>query len=1048
MATSRNMTEGEGRRLDEHMLEEDREVLHTNESSSMRVRQLREALEREQDLLEKRRNREKEVMQRKLIEDAEHLRRQRDAIDYEEMLLVRKSKELTDFDMKRLRYQREAIEKDQRTLERRRKMEENEMQKRLAEDAECIRKQREIIEREERLIKRQQIRDGEQKLEQLKSLKKSEEYEQSKGIHIRIPPTQTHSVGFEDSFQSKRGAVGGSQSQQDSYELFVERTEDRDKRIRDMTESELQAQMRMLQTELHKRNKGNDSFLPNEQSSQGIMHGDNEREVRVTRRQTGYQRDETEGVNDESKLSSGTKEQQNRTSDDSELITKQTNYVTVDTTKDSIKVPDTANVNRRIFKSDEDKENTSSGIIFTLDKEIDEMDDWLKRLKEESLRLKQSQGYGDFENNGHENIAADHVQRQLDRTYIDKKKMESEIKDDMRSTPKCPEEQIKRETYNRYKYNEPTSMYDTYRDSENMLKVTSDRPKIDSDKEVKPHKVGFVKDEDTSDDKLYHIESGYLLNRDRIGERNGGLSLDKENSFKEIGERLGHGDYQFSTEREKELRELERIKSLRHREELRLKELEDTLRGNETSYTGGQESNELERVKRLKQREERIKGLEEAFLVKEKEMESKRIFLEQQLDAQRKIEYMKPDEKEILLREEKLKEKFHRMKEKERELEILETSLKQSASTNAKAKPENVLLEKDEKKANSRNREAKQYISEEELKRLLLSDKGTYKISKAGESMFAADLTAISRKDVTDQSKDTEGKISLEKNIFFPKFTPFSGDDSKPKGEATYEEWRYEVKCTRRDKVYPENVIGQAIRKSLRGPAKREIVQMGPSASVEDIMERLESTFGNVASGMSVLQEFFTASQKQEETVAAWGLRLEEIMQNAIDKGHIQDDEKDDLLKDKFWRSLRSERLKNATRIDFRTISNFKQLVKAVRTEELSMKANANAQQQTVTTNVSQKEEKDEKKERSTQEQMFQALLDLQKEIKQYNRRRGRGRPWNQQQYQQQRNQGSQQQRNQQQSNQNQGNKQENQQEKQQGQPVTQNSDGTKNLNM
>ena len=172
-------------------------------------------------------------------------------------------------------------------------------------------------------------------------------------------------------------------------------------------------------------NKGNDSFLPNEQSSQGIMHGDNEREVRITRRQTGYQRDETEGVNVKSKSSSGTREQQNRICDESELITKQTNYVTADTTKDSVKVPDTANVNSRIFKSDEDKENTSSGIIFTLDKEIDEMDDWLKRLKEKSLRLKQSQGYGDFENNGHEDIAADHVQRQLDRTYIDKKKMES-----------------------------------------------------------------------------------------------------------------------------------------------------------------------------------------------------------------------------------------------------------------------------------------------------------------------------------------------------------------------------------------------------------------------------------------------------------------------------------------------------------------------------------------------------------------------------------------------------------------------------------------------
>ena len=77
------------------------------------------------------------------------------------------------------------------------------------------------------------------------------------------------------------------------------------------------------------------------------------------------------------------------------------------------------------------------------------------------------------------------------------------------------------------------------------------------------------------------------------------------------------------------------------------------------------------------------------------------------------------------------------------------------------------------------------------------------------------------------------------------------------------------MKCLQRDKVYSKYVIGQAIRKSLRGPVKREIIQMGPTATVEDIMERLESTFANVATGMSVMQEFFTASQKQEESLAA-----------------------------------------------------------------------------------------------------------------------------------------------------------------------------------
>ena len=200
-------------------------------------------------------------------------------------------------------------------------------------------------------------------------------------------------------------------------------------------------------------------------------------------------------------------------------------------------------------------------------------------------------------------------------------------------------------------------------------------------------------------------------------------------------------------------------------------------------------------------------------------------------------------------------------------------------------------------------------------------------------------------------------------------------------------------------------MIGQAIRKSLRGPAKREIIQMGPTATVEEIMERLESTFANVATGMSVMQEFFTASQKQEESVAAWALRLEEIMQNAIDKGQIKEEEKDDLLRDKFWRSLRSERLKNATRIDFRTVSNYKRLVKAVRTEELSMKTNANAQHQAVTTHLKQKEERKDEIETEKQGQMYQMLMDLRKELKIYNKKRGRGRgrPWDQRQEQNQR---------------------------------------------
>ena len=73
---------------------------------------------------------------------------------------------------------------------------------------------------------------------------------------------------------------------------------------------------------------------------------------------------------------------------------------------------------------------------------------------------------------------------------------------------------------------------------------------------------------------------------------------------------------------------------------------------------------------------------------------------------------------------------------------------------------------------------------------------------------------------------------------------------------------------TRLDDSFPV-CIAQAIRKSLRGQAKRVIVPLGVLASLDDIMDRLENVFGNVASGHSILKEFYTATQTETETSSA-----------------------------------------------------------------------------------------------------------------------------------------------------------------------------------
>ena len=111
-------------------------------------------------------------------------------------------------------------------------------------------------------------------------------------------------------------------------------------------------------------------------------------------------------------------------------------------------------------------------------------------------------------------------------------------------------------------------------------------------------------------------------------------------------------------------------------------------------------------------------------------------------------------------------------------------------------------------------------------------------------------------------------------------------------------------------------------------------MSLGATATVEEIMTKLQSVFGNVATRGSIMRKFDTAIQKQDESVTAWGLRLEEKLQKATEKGHVRSEEKNDLLKDAFWRGLRSERLKNATRVHFELISNFELLRRAVRGEE------------------------------------------------------------------------------------------------------------------
>ena len=160
---------------------------------------------------------------------------------------------------------------------------------------------------------------------------------------------------------------------------------------------------------------------------------------------------------------------------------------------------------------------------------------------------------------------------------------------------------------------------------------------------------------------------------------------------------------------------------------------------------------------------------------------------------------------------------------------------------------------------------------------------------------------------------------------------------------------------------------------------------MGSEATVTDILERLEGVFSNVATPMSILQDFYSVSQKIDESVAAWGLRLEEILQKAIEKGKVRREDRDEMQRNKFWRSLRNEKLKMTTRIDFQTIKSFDLLRKKVRAEEYEMKVNIGVQHQA--TYTERKTDTTETSE-SKMDLLLQRLSSLETQMKEMNKRR------------------------------------------------------------
>ncbi|KAL3885490.1 hypothetical protein ACJMK2_025543 [Sinanodonta woodiana] len=174
-------------------------------------------------------------------------------------------------------------------------------------------------------------------------------------------------------------------------------------------------------------------------------------------------------------------------------------------------------------------------------------------------------------------------------------------------------------------------------------------------------------------------------------------------------------------------------------------------------------------------------------------------------------------------------------------------------------------------------------------------------------SKWMADFTALMGafyvKEEPTSSHATASIASGHIHATFPhelRISVFSGDS---KSEASYELWRYEVTCLQQGS-YPHDQVSRAIRRSL-SEAGRITMRLGPSASISEILSKLDSVYSNVDLKETLLADFYSAHQKDNEDIATWSCRLEDLLNRAVQKGLVKTSETNDMLKAMLWTGLK-----------------------------------------------------------------------------------------------------------------------------------------------
>ncbi len=135
-----------------------------------------------------------------------------------------------------------------------------------------------------------------------------------------------------------------------------------------------------------------------------------------------------------------------------------------------------------------------------------------------------------------------------------------------------------------------------------------------------------------------------------------------------------------------------------------------------------------------------------------------------------------------------------------------------------------------------------------------------------------------------------------------PQLPYFSGDR---KGDTDFDQWKHEYDCM--STRYSKDVLSEAVHRSLRGRAARVAMHVDKDATLEILVSKLDSVFGDIHTEHNIMARFYSAKQQEEECVSEWLCRLEDILSQGIQLGKVQASQREELLRTTVWTGLRPE---------------------------------------------------------------------------------------------------------------------------------------------